>query len=313
MDSIVLGRTGLTVGVAGLGCGGSSRLGQGRGASIEESIGLVRAALDLGINYFDTAHAYGTEEIVGRALDGRRDAAVISTKVMVRPAKGPLLDAPLLRNAIETSLTNLRTETIDVFHLHGVLPDDYQYCIDELVPELLAMRARGAIRFLALSEAFVEDIRHEMLLEAVNDDCWDVAMVGFNILNPSARTRVLPDADVAAIGVEVMYAVRNAFSQPDVLRRLVAEAVARELVDPEGLDLDDPLGFLVYDGGASSVIDAAYRFARHEPGCHIVLTGTGSLDHLEANVRSINRPPLPDRDLTRLATLFGHLDIFNGN
>jgi L-galactose dehydrogenase len=313
MDTVVLGRTGLTVGVAGLGCGGSSRLGQGRGASIEESVDLVRAALDLGITYFDTAHAYGTEEIVGRALEGRRNEAVLSTKVMVRSPGAPLLDAPTLRQAIETSLSHLRTETIDVFHLHGVTLEDYRYCLDELVPELIEMRGRGVIRFLAVSEAFVEDIRHEMLVEAVSDDCWDVAMVGFNILNPSARTRVLPQADAMGIGIEVMYAVRNAFSQPDVLRRLVAEAVARDLVDPQGLDLGDPLGFLVHDGGASSVIDAAYRFARHEPGCQVVLTGTGSLEHLEANVRSINRARLPDGDLARLTTLFGHLDIFNGN
>ena len=72
MDQIVLGRTGLEIGVAGLGCGGHSRLGQATGATEEESVALVRRALDLGVTYIDTARAYGTEEIVGRAVEGRR-------------------------------------------------------------------------------------------------------------------------------------------------------------------------------------------------------------------------------------------------
>jgi hypothetical protein len=77
----------------------------------------------------------------------------------------------------------------------------------------------------------------------------------------------------------------------------------------------DPLGFLVHPGGhpgghddgASSVIDAAYRFVRHEPGTDVVLFGTGDHAHLRSNIASILKPPLPDEDRARLATLFGHL------
>ena len=79
------------------------------------------------------------------------------------------------------------------------------------------------------------------------------------------------------------------------------------------LDIEDPLGFLVQEGGARSVVEAAYRFARHEPGCDVVLTGTGSPAHLEENVASINAPPLPSDDLERLRRLFGHLDHLSGN
>jgi aryl-alcohol dehydrogenase-like predicted oxidoreductase len=71
---------------------------------------------------------------------------------------------------------------------------------------------------------------------------------------------------------------------------------------------DDPLGFLVHEGGASSVIDAAYRYARHEPGADVVLFGTGDPDHLESNVRSILAPPLPAADVERLNELFGALE-----
>ena len=273
---------------------------------------MVREALDLGVSYIDTARGYGTEEIVGRALEGRREAAVISTKASVRSSEG-LTDATRLRRDIELSLVQLRTDTIDVFHLHGVAASDYAYCASELIPELLALRDRGAIRHLALSERFPEDIGHDMLQQAANDDCWDVVMVGFNMLNPSARRSVFPQTIGAGVGVEVMFAVRSIFSQPAVLRETITNAVAQGLVDADALDQDDPLGFLVHEGGADSLVEAAYRFARHEPGCQVILTGTGKIEHLRSNVRSINLPLLPDADLARLESLFGHLAIFTGN
>src|SRR5215469_6642517 len=84
MEYTVLGRTGLKVSVAGLGCGGFSRLGLGTGRSKAEAVGLVRQALDLGVNVLDTAAAYGTEEVVGEAIKTvRREDVVIATKAWV--------------------------------------------------------------------------------------------------------------------------------------------------------------------------------------------------------------------------------------
>ncbi len=312
MDTVVFGRTGLDVSVVGLGCGGHSRLGQTYGASVDESVTLVRRALDLGITYVDTAHAYQTEEIVGEGVRGRRDEVVISTKVSPRHPKG-VLDAEALRAAVQTSLQKLGTDWIDVFHLHGVGDDEYRECVAELVPELERLRDDGMIRFLAISERFASDAGHSMLQLAVRDDCWDVMMVGFNPLNPSARDRVFSVTRETDVAIEVMFAVRRALSRPDELARVAGELVEQGRIDGTHLDLDDPLGFLVHEGGAASVVEAAYRFARHEPGCHVVLTGTGSMEHLEENVRSINAPPLPAADLDRLRTLFGHLDHLSGN
>ncbi|HKM69898.1 MAG TPA: aldo/keto reductase, partial [Stellaceae bacterium] len=81
MEYVTLGRTGLRVSVAGLGCGGFSRLGLGSGRSEAEAVGLIRQALDLGVNLFDTAAAYGTEALLGKALKAvPRDQVVIATK-----------------------------------------------------------------------------------------------------------------------------------------------------------------------------------------------------------------------------------------
>ena len=85
MEYRPLGRTGLKVSVAGLGCGGNSRLGLGRGASVDDCISVVRTAVDLGVNFLDTAEAYGTEQIVGAAARFYdRDKLVISTKAIFR-------------------------------------------------------------------------------------------------------------------------------------------------------------------------------------------------------------------------------------
>jgi aryl-alcohol dehydrogenase-like predicted oxidoreductase len=313
MDHVVLGRTELEVSVAGLGCGGHSRLGQSYGATTADSVALVRRALDLGITYVDTATNYGTEGIVGEAVAGRRDELVISSKASPRSRDGALLDAAGLRTAVEASLAALGTDRVDVYHLHGVGTDEYDHCVDELVPELVRLRDAGSIRFLAISERFGVDPGHVMLQTAVDDDCWDVMMVGFNLLNQSARERVFDATTEQDIGVEVMFAVRRALSRADELARVVQQLVAEDRVDAADVDLDEPFEFLVHDAGARSVVEAAYRFVRHEPGCHVVLTGTGSVEHLEENVRSITAPALPADDLARVQQLFGHLDHLSGN
>ena len=313
MDSIVLGRTGVEVSAAGLGCGGHSRLGQSYGASVDDSVALVRRALDLGITYVDTAQAYGTEPIVAEGMRGRRDEVVLSTKTSPRTRGGELLDASGLAAAVTHSLTALDTDWIDVFHLHGVGHDEYEYCVGELVPELQRQRDAGAIRFLAISERFALDPGHEMLQRAVDDDCWDVMMVGFNLLNQSARDRVFDATREQDVAIEVMFAVRRALSQADELARVVQQLAVDGFVDADDIDLDEPFEFLVHDAGAASVVEAAYRFVRHEPGCHVILTGTGNVDHLEENVQSICGPALPADDLARVRNLFGHLDHLSGN
>ena len=83
MQTVRLGRTGLDVSVAGLGCGGHSRLGMAKGRDVHHAADIVKYALDLGITLIDTARAYGTEEAVGIGVKGRRDQVVISTKAWV--------------------------------------------------------------------------------------------------------------------------------------------------------------------------------------------------------------------------------------
>jgi len=110
-----------------------------------------------------------------------------------------------------------------------------------------------------------------------------------------------------------MFAVRKALSNPERLKALIREMAESDLVDASEFDLDNPLGFLTNDGVASSVTEAAYRFCLWEPGIDVVLSGTGSVDHLRENAQSLSQPPLPAEVSARLRRLFAGVDTVSGN
>ena len=192
MQTVRLGRTGAEVSVAGLGCGGASRLGMANGGDVEQAAGVVRRALELGVTFIDTARNYGTEEAVGLGIRGRRDEVFLSTKSSAGRGER-MFTAGELAESLEGSLRRLGTDHVDVFHLHGVTPSQYDYCAEVLVPEMRRQQAAGKIRFVGATEQFGRDTGHEMLMRALPDDHFDVIMVGFNLLNPSARARVFPE------------------------------------------------------------------------------------------------------------------------
>lgn len=303
MDYTTLGRTGLRVSVAGLGLGGPSRIGQEAGLSNDQSILLIRRALDLGVNFFDTAYNYRTEEILGAALkEVPRDSVLLSTKYFSHE-----VSADRIVQALDDSLRTIGTDYIDVFHLHGVLPDDYDQAMDMLVPALLRERERGKFRFLGITETTSMDLQHVTLTRALTDDCWDVIMASFNMMHQGALAHVLPTARRHDVGTLVIAPARCLVSTPDRLAQAI-KALAEDGTLPAALgETDDPLAFLVHDGGADSLLDAAYRYARHQSGADVILFGTGDLTHLEANIASLVKPPLPQTVVDRLAAQFGHL------
>ncbi len=132
-------------------------------------------------------------------------------------------------------------------------------------------------------------------------------MVAFHMMHQNARTAVFPLTRQHGVGTLLMFAVRNIFSRPERLAATLRELADAGELPREIADTPDPLGFLVHQGGASSIIDAAYRFVRHEPGVDVVLFGTGDIGHLRTNIDSLLKPPLPQADRERLAGLFGHL------
>ena len=307
MELTKLGNTGLTVSVAGLGCGGNSRLGLGRGKSDAEAIALVKAARDEGVTYFDTAEAYGTEHILGQAFSpAERAQVVISTKSRIMKGEQRMTAAEVVAN-LDASLKRLKTDCVDVFLFHGIAPRHYDYVREELAPALEAEQRKGKLRFLGLSETSPNDPEQKMLQRALDDARWRVFMLGFHMLNQGARRDVFPRTMAQGVGTLLMFVVRNIFSKPGLLAETVKGLVADGKLPAELAAKDNPLDFLMHPGGARSLTDAAYRFARHQPGAEVVLFGTSDIGHLRANVASILAPPLPAGDVARLHQVFGHL------
>jgi aryl-alcohol dehydrogenase-like predicted oxidoreductase len=308
MRYTTLGRTGLRVSFAGLGCGGFSRLGLGTGQSADHAAGLVRQALDLGVNLIDTAAAYGTEEVVGAALGQvPRDSVVVVCTKASRPSGDATFSADKVVASLDASLKRLGLDYVDVFQLHAVPPAAYDRVHDVVVPALLRQRDKGKFRFLGITETAPNDPEQKMLSRAARDECWDTAMVAFHLMHQVARTQVFPHTIANRIGTLMMFVVRGIFARPAQLAATMRSLAAAGQA-PEWLaKTNDPLGFLVHAEGASSVTDAAYRYVCHEPGVDVVLFGTGDTAHLRTNIASILKPPLPEADRAKLRDLFSHL------
>src|ERR1700722_1457911 len=256
MDYTTLGRTGLKVSVAGLGCGGCSRLGLGTGGDEAGAIAIIHQAIGLGVNLFDTAAAYRTETVLGKAIKSvPRDNVVICTKAPFSWSGGRA-DPQGISPSLDQSLRQLDTDYVDVYQLHGVPPANYDHALDELAPVLLREKEKGKFRFLGITETAPHDLQHETLHRAAADGVWDVAMVGFSMMHQNARARVFPVTREHRVGTLLMFAVRNLFSQPGRLAATLRELAAEGQVSAALAKSDDPLGFLVHDNGASSVVDA---------------------------------------------------------
>jgi aryl-alcohol dehydrogenase-like predicted oxidoreductase len=310
---IVLGRSGFEVSNMGVGAGGPSRIGQSTHGSESESVRVVREAIDLGMTFVDTAEAYRTEPIVGQALAEHpdRNGVVISTKFS--PEKeGVLRDPEEVEVALDASLARLHRERIEVYHAHGVTPELYPEVRDRLYPVLERMKEKGKIGSIGITERFGADSGHRMLDLALADDLWDVIMVGFNMLNPSGRP-LLERAMRQNVGVLDMFAVRRAFRKLDELAAYLEKMRQDGLVDGEALERFNPFKEALDTGICRSLAEMAYRFCLHEPGIDVVLTGTGSVEHLRENRKAADGPPLPGRLLETLRTLFGSVDSVSGN
>jgi aryl-alcohol dehydrogenase-like predicted oxidoreductase len=307
MHHTTLGRTGLRVSVAGLGTGGFSRLGLKTGKSEDEAAQLIHEAVGLGINFIDTAPSYGTEGVVGLALKTiPRREVVIATKAQIH-RNGDWATPERVVASLDNSLREMGTDHVDVFNLHGVEIQEYQHALNVIAPALIEQKRKGKVRHIGVTENPITDFTNQMLLRAVHDPVWEVFMVGFHMLHQGARRNVFPVTRETGIGTLLMFAVRSIFADPPRVAREMKALAAKGLVEKWLGDSADPLGFLIHEGGAANMVEAAYRFARHEPGVDVVLFGTGDAEHLRTNVASLLKPPLPEADRAKLAALFGHL------
>jgi len=307
----MLGRSGLRVSLLGLGTGGANVFGQARGAGPDEARALVRAALDLGVDSFDTAAGYGDSELrLATALAGvpRRDYT-LATKYHPRSPDGTLLTPAEVRTALEHSLRRLGTDVIDIYQVHALRAADGDRVVETHLPVLERARDAGTIRAIGVTESFAgDDPGHQALSLALDDGRFDVLMVGYNVLHQTAERDILPRARAGGIGVVVMAAVRRVLASRVALETQVAELKASGALAADAVPDSDPLGWLV-DGGSTSVQAACYRYVAGQPAVGTVLTGTFDPAHLTENAAAVSAGPLPAADEARLQAIFGHLDM----
>ncbi|MDB4995488.1 MAG: aldo/keto reductase [Myxococcaceae bacterium] len=278
-----LGRTGLVVSALGLGAG---PLGD-RALADEAAARVVHTAIDHGITLIDTAPSYGaSEERLGRALRGKRDAVVLCTKGGYGVAGTPDWTPDVIARGIEQALGRLATDRIDVFFLHSCNRE--RLARGDLTEPLVRAREAGKIRAIGYSGD------GDALEHAIGSGTFDVVECSVNLADQRALERAIPEARARGIGVLGKRALANAawLSSERPSRDDVAIYWERLLTLFEGAPQALPWDEL------------AVRFASHAPGVASALVGTRSVDHLARAVEHESRGPLPASMTVELATRF---------
>ncbi len=198
METRKLGTQGLAVSALGLGCMGMSEFY--KGADEEESVATIHRALDLGVTLLDTADMYGpfkNEELVGRAIQGRREKVVLATKFgNQRGADGSFLGVngkpDYVRSACDASLKRLRVDRIDLYYQHRVDPT---VPIEDTVGAMAELVRAGKVRWLGLSEAAPATIRRAQKVHPIS-----ALQTEYSLWSRDPEDEILPTVRELGIG-----------------------------------------------------------------------------------------------------------------
>lgn len=272
------GTTGLKVSVLGLGAGqvGAEALPEA------EAERLLNRTLDLGITLIDTARGYGlSEERIGRYLTGRRDEFVLSTKGGYSIEGTEDWTPQNIRLGIERALRLMKTDHIDIFHLHSCPLETLRR--DDLLAELGRAREAGLIRVGAYSG------ENEALAWAVEAGHFGSVQTSVNVTDQWSLHHVLPDAGARGLGLIAKRPIANAawqFSERPVSQyaEVYWERLQQLGFDPQGLDWNE----------------FALRFSAFTPGVSSAIVGTAKVENLERNAAIVEQGPLPAEMLEQI-------------
>ena len=325
MEYRTLGRTGLRLSVLGFGCGNVGGL-MIRGVPAERERAVARA-VELGINYFDTASSYGdglSEQHLGAALRAVRAPVYVGTKFRLEP--GDLRDVGgAVARSLDASLRRLGTERVDLLQLHNHITGRHGEVgvaldvLGEVVPALQDLRREGKLHFYGITALGETEALHR----AIDVGVLDTAQVCLNLLNPSAGAEVpvgfpaqdfgqlLDRARARGVGAIVIRVLAAGALSGDAARHHVAVPTVDPIASGPDYATDveraRTLQALIDEGHAASLVEAALRFPLASDAVSTILLGYSSLEQLELAAGAVAKGPLSPAALDRLRTLWPRL------
>ena len=323
MDYRPLGSTGIRVSEIGFGCGNVGGL-MIRGEHGDQVKAAARA-IELGINYFDTAPSYGdgqSEINLGQVLKELSADVYVGTKFRVTTHEPGRIRGNVIAS-VEESLTRLQREQVDLIQMHNhvasmaedgsVTPEE---ALGEAVDALRELREQGKVRFWGVTAVGETAALHRVIDSATLHTVQSV----YNLVNPSAGSSVPPGFDMPDYGNLIERASANGMGVL-VIRVLAAGALTGEATrHPVAVPSVAPIGsgqdyghdlarsgdfrFLQREGYVDNLVEASLRFALGNAGVSSVLVGYSSLEHLEQAVEFAARGPLPPEAMGRLTQVW---------
>lgn len=282
MEKRSLGATGLQVSVIGLGCG---RIG-GPECSAADVDHLVGGALTAGVELFDTAPSYGlSEERLGRAIAGRRDRLMLSTKVGYGVPGVPDWTRRCVEAGVDAALERLRTDRLDLVHLHSCGLEVLER--GEVVDALCRAVQAGKVRVAAYSG------EGDALRWAVRSRAFGAVQCSVSVVDQAVLDGAVAEAHSGGLGVLAKRPLGNA---PWRFPERPAEADVAEAWDR--------FRALAPEAGGLSWPELFTRFSAFAPGVDALLMGTANIDHLRAAVRAAEKGPLEPARIASLRSAF---------
>jgi L-galactose dehydrogenase/L-glyceraldehyde 3-phosphate reductase len=319
METRVLGKTGLKFSVLSFGCGAVGGL-MVKGAAADQERAVSRA-MELGINYYDTAPMYGngeSERNLGRVLKAlKRPKVYVGTKVFIE-ATGDV--GKFIADSMEASLKRLGLDSVDLYQLHNPISEakrdgtiDPKTVREHVLPAFARLRKQGKARHFGFTALGDTPAIHSVL------DAFESAQVSYNLLNPSAGLTLPPNYPAQDYGNLIALAHARGIGTIGI-RVLAGGALSGvETRHPLGMPKVDPIGSassyagdvaravrfgeVVKRGFAQNLVEASIRYVLSNPGLTTTLVGLSTLQQLDHAGQSANKGPLPAEALKLISTI----------
>ena len=298
METTTLGKTGLKVSRLGIGLVQISELPHDGGRQAKRVLG---AALDAGINFFDTAPCYGiSEELIGQSIAHRRGEFILATKAghVTGNYSGKPWTAQTVTDSIDRSLRRMKTDYLDLLQLHAY--DVSAPPPDEVLQAVLEARDAGKTRFLGYSQ------ENEEAEWAIRSGLFDTLQTSFNLVDQRARHNLFEPAGAKGVGI--------------IAKRPVAKGAWGKVLSadveggPSGTDKERferaraMVGLGPIHGAPEDPMVLALGFVLAHDQVHTAIVGTGDPDHLRANVEAVEKQlPISEDVVSELHRRFDQL------